>query len=180
MKNIILIIGLILSLYSCKAQTLVYNMTTAESKNITTNNCYIKDIDNHHDYIVGVWRWESGSDSFEMTLQEFEMYHYPITSTWYTDQIFGKYTYEENNSVITQIDTIETLPNISISLDYISPSEYIILIYDPVSERSKKGTFTLTTPTTATVELYEMDGVKLNYGNGQDYALPTSMTLTKQ
>ena len=91
MKNLILFSLLIVSLYSCKAQTTIYNLGTYDINE--TENTYIKDVDNHHDAIVGTWKWEDGTNSFEITLQEFEMQNYPSTSTEYYDRIFGKYKY---------------------------------------------------------------------------------------
>ncbi len=180
MKQIIIILITTFSIFGCKAQTTVYNLSTVTSEDINTTNYYVKDIDNHHDAIVGVWKWENGNSSFEMTLQEFEMENYAPTLTIYHDNIYGKYKYIENGVTITDISTIEAFPNFNVGLSFRSPTEYYILIRDLVSERSKRGTFILTSPTTATVEISELPGVKVNYGNGLDFALPTSMILTKQ
>lgn len=121
-----------------------------------------------------------GNSLFEITFQEFEMYHYPSSSTNYYDAIFGKYRYIEYGNLITEIGAIETGASFNVSMSYRSPSEYYILIRDLVSERSKKGIFVLISPTTAVIKLEELSGIRLDYGNGQDDVLPTSMTLTKQ
>jgi hypothetical protein len=47
------------------------------------------------------------------------------------------------------------------------------------SDTHKVGQFIFTSPTTATMVLRNSEGVKINYGNGQDFALPTNLTLTK-
>ena len=73
MKNILLTL-FILTTLSCKAQLTVYNIDTPPEDRTVTDNYYYKDIDNHHDAIVGVWKWEEDNTSFEMTLQQFEQY----------------------------------------------------------------------------------------------------------
>lgn len=88
MKNIIIII-LIGVCTACKAPA-IYPLGTY---NIAESSYYVKDIENHHDDIVGIWRWEEGNNSFEITLQEFEMYQDFFVATQYYDRIFGKYTY---------------------------------------------------------------------------------------
>ena len=180
MKKINIIIIFIITLMGCKAQTVTYNLTTVASENITTDNYYIKDIDNHHDAIVGVWKWENGNDSFEMTLQEFEMENYTPSLTQYYDNIYGKYKYIKNGVVITDINTIQKFPNFNVTFSFRSPTEYYILIRDLVSQTSKRGTFVLTSPTTAMVNLEPLPGVKVDYGNGQPWALPNSFTFIKQ
>ncbi len=179
MKHILLAL-FIVSTLSCKAQLTVYNIDTPPENRTVTDNYYYKDIDNHHDAIVGVWRWEDGNTSFEMTLQEFEQYSYPISPNIYLDAVYGKYTYIENGQTIVNITEIETFVNLKLSLGFRSPTEYGVVIGDPTSETNKVGEFILTSPTTATMRLWDSEGVKINYGNGQPWALPTYFELTKQ
>ena len=181
MKKYLSIIALMASVFSCKAQTVIYNMSTVTPEDITTSNNYIKDIDNHHDAIVGIWRWQNGDDSFEITLQEFEMYNYPDDSTRYRDLIFGRYTYIKDSIVIAEVTAIEVIPNFKVLMRFQSPTEYTIWLEDTVSETAKKGKFILTSPTTAVIQdLKPLPGIKVDYGNGQEWALPNTLTLTKQ
>ena len=163
-----------------KAQTVIYNLSSPPDE-MQIYNSYLKDIDNHHDAVVGIWRWEDGNNSFEITFQEFEMYSYPEGSTDYSDKIFGKYTYINNNEVITQVNFIQPFPDFKVSLSFRSPQEYSILIVDLVSETARRGKFILTSPTTAVIQdLKPLPGIKVDYGNGQEWALPNTLTLTKQ
>ena len=73
MKNL-LIIAFTLIFISCKAQT-VYNLDIMPGDRVS-DNYYIKDINNQYDAIVGVWKWQQGNDSFEITLQKFTKYSY--------------------------------------------------------------------------------------------------------
>lgn len=175
MKNIILVVFIIFTV-SCKAQT-VYPLGTSD---IVESSFYVKDINNHHDDIIGVWRWENGNDSFEITLQEFEMYSDIITPNEYYDRIFGKYVYIENGETIAEVDTIQTFTNQKVSFIYKNPTEYIVFIRDIISDTYKSGEFILTSSTTATLTLRNSEGVKVNYGNGENFSLPTNITLIKQ
>jgi len=165
-----------LILYSCKAQT-IYPLGTAD---IVETNYYVKDLNNDHDAIVGVWRWENGNSYFEITLQEFEMSNYPSFSTEYYDSIFGKYIYVENGLTIAEVQFIEGLPNAKLALHFETPTEYKIVIDDVLSDITKVGEFVITNTNTATFRLWNAEGVKLNESNGQDFALPTDLVLTKQ
>jgi len=176
MKNIILIVS-IFCFAACKAQT-IYNVGTP-IENITESDYYIKDINNHYDDIVGTWLWEDGNSSFEITLQKFEMYSYPSSSTYYADMIFGKYKYIEDGVLISEIVEILPYPNFKVAFNYKNSTKYVVIISDVVSETNRIGEFILTSPTTANLELWINEGVKVNYGNGLDFSLPTSVTLTK-
>ena len=127
------------SVFSCKAQTVIYNMSTVTPEDITTGNFHIKDLDNHHDAIVGIWRWQNGDDSFEITFQEFEMYSYPEGSTRFSDAIFGKYIYTQQGIIIAHVALVETGADFKVALKYITPSEYTIWLKDTVSETAKRG-----------------------------------------
>lgn len=179
MKSVLLLL-ITLCVLSCKAQLTVYNIDTPPEQRTVTDNYYYKDIDNHHDAIVGVWSWEEGNNSFEMTLQEFEQYSDPITPNIYSDDIYGKYTYTENGETIIDLTEIQTFVNVKLALGFRSPTEYTVVIKDPISDTNKIGEFILTSPTTATMRLWNSEGVKINYGNGQPWALPTYFELVKQ
>lgn len=176
-KNLIALI--ILFFYACKAQT-IYGFDV-EPEDMNRDNYYVKDINNEHDAIVGTWRWESGNTSFEITLQEFEMYNYPDNSNRYRDAIFGKYKYIENGNVVAETTTIEPLPNFSLGFNYFTSTLYNVVIKDVVSLKSMVGEFEIISENTATLNLSRSEGVKLNHpgNNNIPFSLPTSVTLTK-
>ena len=164
---------------SCKSQLTIYNIDTPPEQRTVTDNYYYKDIDNHHDAIVGTWRWQNGDSFFEITLQEFEQYSTSISPNIFIDKIFGKYTYQENGQVIANIESIDTFVDFKLSLSYRTPTEYAVVIRDVISDTGKIGEFILTSSTTATLSLRNSGGVKVNYGNEQEWSLPTSVTLAK-
>ncbi|PQB05372.1 DUF6705 family protein [Aureitalea marina] len=174
-KTSILLIAA-LSIISCKAQT-IYPLGTHD---MVESKYYVKDIDEHHNDIVGTWRWENENSSFEIVLQEFEMFHYPNKSTAYYDVVFGKYTYVENGEVIASVQQIQPIPNSKLTLHFSEELSYKVVIEDVVSETSKVGEFVLVSSNTATMNLWNSNGVKINYGNGLAWALPESVMLIKQ
>lgn len=178
MKKILFTV-LILTTISCRAQLTIYNIDTPPTERTVTDNYYYKDINNHHDAVVGIWRWENGNNSFELTLQEFEQYSDPLSPNIYSDDIYGKYTYIENGQTIVNIQEIGTFTSLKFSLGFVNPTEYNVVIKDPVSDTNKVGTFEITSPTTAVMKLWNSEGVKINYGNGQPWSLPTYFELTK-
>jgi len=175
MKRIFILILLIVS-FSCKAQT-IYPLGTYD---IVEDNYYVKDIENHHDDIVGVWKWEDGDDLFEITLEEFEAYQDFLVPTELQDRIFGKYKYIKDGDLVSEVVDVDTLPDFKLTLIYSSPTSYRVFIRDCVSETGKTGEFILISATTATLRLWNGEGVKVNYGNGLEWALPTDITLVKQ
>lgn len=164
---------------SCKAQT-IYGLGSSPEQRVS-NNFYIKDLNNDYDAILGLWKSESISDSFEITLQKFEMNSYPASSTQYHDRVFGKYKYVQNGNVIAEVPNITSSPNAFLSFQFNSPTEYYVVIKDIVSNRAYSGLFILTSSTTATLELEPTKGIKVYNGTPPpDFALPTMVTFTKQ
>lgn len=180
MKKILIFTVVVFSLFACKAQTIYSKGTQPEA--MEADNIYIKDINNDHDLVLGTWKWEDGNSYFEITLQEFEMYHYPDNSTRYYDAIFGKYKYVENGVVIAETTTIETLPNFSVGFNYWTSTLYNVGIKDVVSDKSMVGEFQITATDTATLNLWRSEGIRVNSpdNNGIDFSLPMSITLIKQ
>lgn len=181
MKKTILFLLTIFSLFACKAQQTIYAKGT-QPEAMDADNIYIKDTNNDHDLIVGTWKWQDGNNSFEITLQEFEMYNYPDNSTRYYDAIFGKYKYIENGVVIAETTTIETYPNTKLVFNYLSSTEYKVGIKDTNSLKSMIGKFEIIDTNTATLNLWRSEGVRVNSpdNNGIEFSLPLSLTLTKQ
>ena len=172
----ILVIGTSLIMMSCTTTT-IYPLG---SFNINETRYYMKDIDNYHDLIVGTWRWKDGDSSFEITLQEFEMFNYPSSSTEFHNEIFGRYTYINDEVLIADVQNIETIPNSKVVFNFDNETRYKVIIKDIVSGRTKVGEFVLTSSSTAIFRLWNSEGLKINEGNGQDFVLPTNLVLTKQ
>jgi hypothetical protein len=185
MKNILLVLITLITFYSCKAQT-IYPLGTPREQ-ITENNFYIKDTENIHDQVVGVWRWESGNSSFEITLQEFEQNPLYEGSTFYEDDVFGKYKYIENGVLIAEVTEITNLiqnrPKVSVG--YESENTFFIQISDIISEKYKQGTFIINDDGTATINLADpigTSGIRTPNDpppNNLEFQLPTNITLTK-
>ena len=178
MKNKILIIA-ILAIFGCKAQEVILPLGTNYSE-ILSDNFYMKDIDNYHDAIVGVWRWENGSDSFEITLQEFEMHQIANDPQEKRDSVFGTYVYIINNEIAVSTNEINPPFVIPIGLYYNSPTEFRIIISDVSTGAYKVGEFTLLNDNTATISLRASEGVKIDYVGSENFSLPTDITLIKQ
>lgn len=182
MKQSLTIFILVLSLYSCKAQTSIYNIGTPPEERTVVDNYYYKDINNEYTSVLGTWIWEDNNNTFEITFEKFEMYNYPNSVQQYWDAIFGKYKYTENNVVISEVTQIETFPDFKLHLSFVSPTEYDVFIKDVVSGKSKVGKLVLSTQdNTATLELKNPEGVKVdNAISFTPFSLPTSIILTKQ
>ncbi len=178
MKNIIIILAILFITVACKAQQIVPLGTSYES--IENRNFYIKDIDNHHDAIVGVWKWEDGDNSFEITLQEFEMFNYPPSLQQFRDEIFGKYTYIENGVQIAFVSEINVTPDAVLYVNYLSPTSYDVIMVDVSTGAYKVGEFVLLDDNTATLSLRASEGIKIDYVGSENFSLPTDITLIKQ
>ncbi|WP_179006210.1 DUF6705 family protein [Winogradskyella forsetii] len=186
MKNIVLVLITLITFYSCKAQT-IYPLGTPREQ-ITENNFYIKDIENIHDQVVGVWRWESGNSSFEITLQEFEQSPGFEGSTFFKDVIHGKYKYIEDGNIIAEVieipNLIQNRPKVYVG--YESENTFFIQISDIISEKYKQGTFIINDDGTATISLQDpigTSGIRTPNDpppNNLEFQLPTNITLTKE
>lgn len=182
MKQILTIFTLLLSLYSCKAQTSIYNIGSAPEERTVVDNYYYKDINNQLAPVLGTWIWQDNNSTLEITFEKFEMYNYPNSVQQYWDAIFGKYKYSENNVIISEVTQIETFPDFKLHLSFVSSTEYDVFIRDIVSGKSKIGKLVLSTQdNTATLELSDPQGVKVgNTISFTPFSLPTSVILTKQ
>jgi len=181
MKNIILAV-LVISFVSCKAQMNIYPIGTGIGGIDQNQPYYVKDVNNHHEAIVGVWKWQDGNESFEITIQEFEMYTYaPASYGVYRDMLFGKYKYELDGEIICETTEILPFPSGNLALTYGSPIEYFIQIKDVISLKRRVGEFKLINSTTASWQLWISEGLKVGFPEtGIDFLLPTGMFLTKQ
>ena len=185
MKNIAFLITVFLFTYSCKSQSVYPLGTTPE--NIQDDNYYVKDINNIYDQVVGVWRWESGNSSFEMTLQEFEQNPLKIGSSKFRDRVFGKYKLIENGTLIAEVtaipNAIQDQPKIYVG--YKSTDTFHIQITDIISGKYKVGEIILNSDGTATMTLQDpigSSGLRSPNApppNNLGFQLPTNITLIK-
>ncbi|WP_298423734.1 DUF6705 family protein [uncultured Kordia sp.] len=100
MKNAWYCIILIISTFSCTAQTVVPLSTP--SLDTPKTNYYRKDLNNVLDKYVGTWTYTNGNTSFTIVL--IKRLKVKITD-YYTDEITGWYKYVENGVV-----KVNTLP----------------------------------------------------------------------
>jgi hypothetical protein len=180
MKKIIINVFLILGLLSCKAQS-VYPLDV-EPEDIHPNlfGSYVKDIDNHYNDIVGLWKWEDGADFFELNLEKFTKYSNAGAPRRYRDKIFGKYKYVQAGATVAELTDI-TPPLIRMSLHYHTPTEYSVFIEDVSTGAYKVGLLTITSPNHATIDLWDSRGLKYvdDINNIPVFTLPTHLELIR-
>ncbi|MGX1025271.1 hypothetical protein ACSSV5_002449 [Psychroflexus sp. MBR-150] len=97
MKNIILTILIIGVSISCKAQNYpLFN----PSDNFDTNGAYYKDSDNDLQKLVGIWKYESDNEIFEIELS-FKVDYFSDSEipnySQYEDMLYGEYKYINSN-----------------------------------------------------------------------------------
>ncbi|QMU64643.1 MAG: hypothetical protein GKR88_10310 [Flavobacteriaceae bacterium] len=110
MKHIITIIALI-SLFSCKAQSVIVPIGSGEDfqKN---PNYYVKDVNNEFGKFEGIWKYQNGNTSIIFKLKKEEHYQVSETSN-YLDLLVGEYQYIENG--VEKVNTLADFDNPSIS-----------------------------------------------------------------
>ncbi|WP_396153203.1 DUF6705 family protein [Flavobacterium sp.] len=104
MKNIFNISALLLillcSTWSCKAQSNIINITEKCNHvplTKTNGSLYLKDINNLYAPYIGTWKWTQGNREFILTLIKQTKYHYNRgIQNYYKDRIVGYYAYKEN------------------------------------------------------------------------------------
>lgn len=180
MKNIITLITLLVFYSSCSAQQTIVDISNKEN---WTTNTYLKDINNHFNDVLGSWKWENGNNSFEIVFTKITNYNYEGINMS-ADFILGKYKYIENGIEIanTLNNTDDTPLDFYSTLMFNSPTEYVIIIDDIVSNKVKKGKFFISSSgldTIATFNLQNTEGLKFNQTN-IEFSLPTELTLIKQ
>lgn len=107
MKKIILI-AIIFSVLSCKAQTPVLPLNKDFGD---INGAYYKDIDNFQDQFAGTWVFSNTSVYLKLILQKKAMFHEIIgVNQYYADYIVGEYQFIENG-----IEKLNTLSNLVVN-----------------------------------------------------------------
>lgn len=107
MKNILIIVLLIVTITSCKAQTPIIDI---EKKHLAWKNpesyinAYFKDINSFYDGFEGTWIGTRGNKTLKIVLWKEEKI--PNGIPYYADYVFGEYLYSENG-----VEKINTLNN---------------------------------------------------------------------
>jgi len=101
MKNILITL-VILTALSCKAQTPIVSFTDYYINDTSyTENMYIKDTEGLLNPYIGMWKWESGNNSFTIIIEKIEMVHQNDSKIKrYRDKLYAKIEYIENGQVI--------------------------------------------------------------------------------
>lgn len=180
MRNLIIVIS-VLTFMSCKTQMNVYPIGTGIEAIDQDQTYYVKDVDNYHDAIVGIWKWGNTNESFEVVIQEFEMVETAPQWGEYRDYLFGTYKYSQNGTVVSESTVFGLFPTGNLTLMFKDQREYYIQIKDIVSLKSRQGKFKLINANTATWELWISEGLKMNLPQTDiDFTLPTNIFLTKE
>ena len=90
-------IALLITLFSCKAQTIIVPLGSTENLEHSINY-YEKDVNNEFGKFEGTWKYQSGST--QITLKLKKEVHYLSPSNYYTDMLVGEYQYIENGTEI--------------------------------------------------------------------------------
>jgi len=106
------VIILIMSLFSCKAQTIIKSLDGEGSCPPYDTNCYEKDINNEFEKYVGTWKYINGNT--ELTFKLKKEIHYQIyEDRSFQDLLVGEYKYIENG--IEKVNTLDDFDDTSIT-----------------------------------------------------------------
>ena len=179
MKNSISLITLLVFCISCSAQHTIVDVSNRIN---WTNNTYLKDTNNHFEDVLGTWKWEEGNSSFEFEFTKITNYNYEGINMA-IDFILARYKYIKDGVLVADIlNNIYDPLNFKATLVFDNPTEYIFIINDVVSDKTKKGQFKLNSnglDTIATYSLRNLEGMYVNQSN-IEFSLPTQLTLVKK
>lgn len=102
MKNIVSII-LIMSLFSCKAQSIIKSLDGDGSCPPYDTNCYEKDINNEFGKYVGTWKYIEGNTELTFKLKK-EIQYQIYEDRSFQDLLVGEYKYVENG--VEKVNTL--------------------------------------------------------------------------
>ncbi|WP_299337947.1 DUF6705 family protein [uncultured Psychroserpens sp.] len=127
MKTHLIKLLLIISFYSCKAQTTILAL---EEKNIPDDltGVYFKDLNNELNKFEGTWLYQNGNTSLTVTLFKKEEV---FNGEWYNDELQGEYQYVENGIEILNYLTRLNDPNIFNALHTIDGNKVVYPDYYP-------------------------------------------------
>ena len=112
MKYSTVILILIFSFISCKAQSVVKSLDGDTSCPPYDNNCYEKDVNDEFEKFVGEWIYESGNTSLVLRLKK-ELYYQISQNSNYEDLLVGEYKYVENG--VVKANTLSDFDNPSVA-----------------------------------------------------------------
>tara|TARA_R110002020_G_scaffold179365_1_gene372712 strand:- start:128084 stop:128623 length:540 start_codon:yes stop_codon:yes gene_type:complete len=179
LKNSISLITLLVFCICCSAQ---HTIVDVSNKIDWTTNTYLKDTNNHFEDVLGTWKWEEGNSSFEIEFTKITNYNYEGINMA-IDFILARYKYVKDGFLVADIlNNIYDPLNFKATLVFDNPTEYIFIINDVVSDKTKKGQFKLSSnglDTIATYSLRNLEGMYVNQSN-IEFSLPTQLTLVKK
>jgi hypothetical protein len=196
MKNKILIITYILTIFSCKAQTI--SLTNVDYNNVP-DNAYVKDIDGKLAPYIGTWKWVDGNSEFTVVFVKKEMYDASGTGRFKQDKLLGGYKYIENGIEIVNtlnfttefdpndISTFNNYANIITNI-YNSFDGLSMNLSDVIKSKYCKGTLELIDPlvlngnfvaNTAQWKIWQRETFS-ETPSAQGFSIPTDIILTKQ
>ena len=112
MKKILSILTIV-SVFSCKAQSIIKNLDGSDGTcHAFDSNCYEKDIDNRFGKFVGQWKYQNGTTQIVIKLEK-EIKYRVANNANYEDLLVGEYQYIENG--VEKVNTLSSLTNPSIS-----------------------------------------------------------------
>ena len=179
MKNVLTLITLLVFCISCSTKHTIVDVSNRIN---WTNNTYLKDTNNHFEDVLGTWKWEEGNSSFEFEFTKITNYNYEGINMA-IDFILARYKYVKDGVLVADIlNNIYDPLNFKATLVFDNPTEYIFIINDVVSDKTKKGQFKLNSnglDTIATYSLRNLEGMYVNQSN-IEFSLPTQLTLVKK
>lgn len=111
MKNEIALVC-ILSLLTCKAQSLIKSLDGDVSCPPYDSNCYEKDVNNEFNKFEGEWKYQSRNDEITIKLRK-ETHYQTSQDSNYMDLLVGEYSYIENG--VEKVNTLADFNNPSLS-----------------------------------------------------------------
>ncbi|WP_299367826.1 DUF6705 family protein [Winogradskyella sp.] len=111
MKHIVSII-FIISLFLCKAQSIIKSLDGDGSCPPYDTNCYEKDVNNEFDKFVGTWKYIEGNTELTFKLKK-ELHYQTSEDSNYMDLLVGEYKYIEDG--IEKVNTLTDFDDMSIT-----------------------------------------------------------------
>lgn len=121
--NKLIIITLILTTLSCRAQTNVIDIVNRCNHtpiNRGNGNLYLKDISDVYAPFIGTWKWSQGNKEMALTLIKQNKYHIHTygNNNYYEDRLVGYYLYKENGLTIIDTSSENLMQDFGLSVDF--------------------------------------------------------------
>lgn len=182
MKKIIYMLTVLLGV-TVNAQEIIVPIENLPSTDIYTDKYYFKDVNNVLDKFLGTWKYETATESLEVTFVKITHETY---NSDYVDMISGQYIYIKNGVTI-----INTFPLDYEEYGYFAFGEYlktlneIDLFYsEPNDERHWRARLILgynsTSPATLNWHIETQSRKTVNFLKVYPYLVPEDLVLIKQ